>query len=204
MRGHAALQAITQEQVSQLSALLGNDCFEPGAVFSLSAPESLFIVGRTQLKAGESEQYRVVAFGTKGKMEGEAEFKVISSDYESFYNFTKDGLLTTDKITRFSNNLTIRVLFKPAGELSIEKEFNVYINPLRELSSVRIGGEPVLYEGKENLFTAELSPVKGLVQTEMTPQWILFGEGADTRLQIVEPTLTSCKVKVLDATPADY
>ncbi len=204
VRGHAALQAITQEQVSQLSALLGNDCFEPGAVFSLSAPESLFIVGRTQLKAGESEQYRVVAFGTKGKMEGEAEFKVISSDYESFYNFTKDGLLTTDKITRFSNNLTIRVLFKPAGELSIEKEFNVYINPLRELSSVRIGGEPVLYEGKENLFTAELSPVKGLVQTEMTPQWILFGEGADTRLQIVEPTLTSCKVKVLDATPADY
>lgn len=205
VRGRAALRAITQEQVSQLSALLGNDCFEPGAVFSLSAPESLFIVGRTELKAGESEQYRVVAFGMKGKMEGEAEFKVISSYYKSYYNFTKDGLLTTDKFTGVSNKLTIRVLFKPAGELSIEKEFEVRINPLTQLSSAKIvGGGPVLYEGKENLFTAELSPVKGLVQTEMTPQWILFGEGADTRLQIVEPTLTSCKVKVLDATPADY
>ena len=56
--------------------------------------------------------------------------------------------------------------------------------------------------GKENVFTANLSPTD--YETQLTPKWILSGEGADTRLQIVEPTLTSCKVKVLDATPGEY
>lgn len=200
VRGRAALQAITQEQVSQLSALLGNDCFEPGAVFSLSAPESLFIVGRTELKAGESEQYRVVAFGMKGKMEGEAEFKVMYS--YSFLDITRDGLATARKFIggRFSAN--IQVLFKPVGELTITKNFTVYTTGFKGLETVEIDGRALLKSGKENVFTASLAPAD--YETQLTPKWTLSGEGADIRLQIVDPTPTSCKVKVLDATPGEY
>ncbi|MCL1606683.1 MULTISPECIES: leucine-rich repeat domain-containing protein [Mediterranea] len=200
VRGRAALRAITQEQVSQLSALLGNDCFELGAVFSLSAPESLFIVGRTELKAGESEQYRVVAFNTKGKMEGEVEFK--RNESSSHFDITKDGLATTRKFIGGRFRTSVKVLFKPVGELSITKVFTVYTTGFKGLETAEIDGRALLKSGEENVFTASLAPAD--YETQLTPKWTLSGEGADTRLQIVDPTPTSCKVKVLDATPGEY
>ena len=67
LKGKVVLESITVDQINALIAVFGESAFNRKSDFYIDAPQSIFISGRTELTAGDSERYTAIVFGNEVK-----------------------------------------------------------------------------------------------------------------------------------------
>lgn len=106
LKGTIVLSSINLDQINSLIEIFGESVFAKGGELYIDAPNSVFVIGRTSLLEGESEEYKVLSFGSE----------VISTNYVIYgttpVGVTLDGnkIITTE--TGSDRSFTLRVIVR--------------------------------------------------------------------------------------------
>lgn len=182
LAGTVTTTEITEEQLSKLISIYGEDIFEDSAKLHIIAPPSIYILGKTTLKEGESQRYSCVVVGqTLLKYSMSAQYILGNSSYMKF----TDGLL---EISEGYGNGSIKITATVITDKSTTtKELNVSIRALQypnSSNSIFTGDE---YLQESGIYTLKLSDN---IDGSFSTQWSLTG--LDGYAEIDSSDLLTC------------
>ncbi len=164
LKGTIVLNSINLEQINALIAIFGEQVFAKGGELYIDAPNAVFVVGRTSLNEGESEQYKVITFGSE-----------VTSIAYSLYSggnsnntITTDGLLTTKEIG-YSRELIVRIIVRSIdGTKSLDLPVSVAKRVYPTSSNIAIIGDSKINKNIEEYRLSYPSDVNGDFVTTWT------------------------------------
>ena len=191
LKGTIVLNSINLEQINALIAIFGEQVFAKGGELYIDAPNAVFVVGRTSINEGESEQYKVITFGSEVTS---ITFSLYSGG-DSNNTITTDGLLTT-KESGSTRNLVIRTIVRTVdGTKYSDTTVNVAKRIYPTSSNISIVGSDRINEAIEEYRLSYPESVNG----DFVTTWTMT---ADTSgyVEIESYDDFSCRIKKLQET----
>ena len=179
LRGKVVVTEASEEQLTALQAIFGNNCFSPDSEFYIQAPAGLFIVGPNYVKALSTCKYEVVATGAVESVE-------LTLDSTSiYYSLDSDGYLTVGDIPSSASITLIAKVVDDAGFTTIKRK-SVYLAPVVYPSSCSISGRSEIV--KKGIYEYALTLGRHDDDAAFTTEWEVSGEALDSGLISVGET----------------
>ena len=191
LKGTIVLNSVNLEQINALINIFGEQVFAKGGELYIDAPNAVFVIGRTTINEGESEQYKVITFGSE----------VLSVSYSLYSGdatnnaITTDGLLTT-KESGIDRTLVIRTIVRTAdGTKYSDTSVSVRKRVYPTTNNLSIVGSDKINEDIEEYRLSYPSTVNG----DFVTTWTMT---ADTSgyVELVSYDDFSCRIKKLQET----
>lgn len=190
LKGKVTVTDITIEQLNTLINVFGESAFNKDAELFISAPDAIFVTGRTELLEGESEDYACLVFGAEVESLTWSIYSGGSSSYTTIDAAT--GLLTT-KEGSGARTLTIRVVARTsAGTKSVDTSVNVKARTYPAAGTTTLSGSSRLNETRE---IYKLDVATPNVNGEYVATWSLTG--MDGYAEIESSNNNQCVIKKL-------
>lgn len=191
LHGYANLPMLTLDQVNDLKAVWGDDCFNTNADFKIITPETIFIIPEdANIPEGNSVQfsYELISNST-----GTIKYEIIRGSRVGTSIDEKTGLLTTIENQSSTTTITVQVTFtKDNGEtLTDTTEVTINRSTYPTNSNTTLSG-PTTVSGNSNYVWICSNPN---VTSNMVADWKLTGTAVDSGyISLGETTLNTCKV----------
>lgn len=191
LHGYANLPMLTLDQVNDLKAVWGDDCFNANADFKIITPETIFIIPEdANIPEGNSVQfsYELISNST-----GTIKYEIAKGSRLGTSIDEKTGLLTTIENQSSTTTITVQVTFtKDNGEtLTDTAEVTINKSTYPTNSNTTLSG-PTTVSGDSNYVWICSNPN---VTSNMIADWKLTGAAADDGyISLGETTLNTCKV----------
>lgn len=191
LHGYTSLPMLTLDQVNDLKAVWGDDCFNANADFKIITPETIFIIPENaNIPEGNSVQfsYELISNST-----GTIKYEIIRGSRVGTSIDEQTGLLTTIENQSATTTITVQVAFiKDNGEtLTDTAEVTINRSTYPTNSNTTLNG-PTTISGDSNYVWICSNPN---VTSNMIADWKLTGAAADGGyISLGETTLNTCTV----------
>lgn len=186
LKGKAQVDSITKEQLLALQDYFGQSVFDKDSEFYIDAPAAVYIIGRTELLEGESEQYQCVVFGA----ELQRVTYSISSGASSYISIdSATGLLTTKEGAGTKDVVMQVTVVTDSGPSVIKVDISVKARVYPTSSQTSISGNSSMSADEETYSLAYTVEVTG----DITVEWSLTG--MDGYVEIASSDDNSCVLR---------
>ena len=187
LKGSVTLESINTEQLNVLMNVFGESAFDRNSDFFINAPDAIFVIGRTEILEGESEDYNCVVFG------GEVQ-NIVWSIHSGGNSYTSinpsTGILTTEEGAG-SSSLTIRtVILAESGTKIVDTIVKMNARVYPSSSQASITGSSRLDSTRA---TYRVTYSTNNITGDIVATWTL--SGLDGYAEIESYTDSSCVVK---------
>lgn len=195
LKGRASITESSEEIVAELSAVYGENVFNPTAEFYISAPAAMYLTGPDEVMEGSTAQYVAAVFGDNA---GTVEWSITSggTGYESIDQY---GLLTTT-YRGSARTITIQAKHTPTSGTVETKTKEVKILQQVRPTGGTISGDDIAVNG--SAYTLAVTPSG--VNTEYSVAWSLSGTAYDEgKVSIKSQDSAGCVLAVVSGANGD-
>lgn len=208
LKGKVVIGDPTIDQVNELIRLFGSDCFTNNAQFWISAPESVFIHGKSEILSGTSSNYTTTIFSTDP---GTLEWDIYSGSewVKSIIKNSDDSCtLTTIEDDTRDHEIVIRAIHTPKNADSTYIRWTTFTVTSKKViysDGGSISGDATINSvGKDYEFNLQLYPDtiwRGGYRTE----WSIAGDTSDVNsIILVAQSNDSCKIRYINNVTFEY
>lgn len=208
LKGKVVIGDPTIDQVNELTRLFGSDCFTNNAQFWISAPESVFIHGKSEILSGTSSNYTTTIFSTDP---GTLEWDIYSGSewVKSIIKNSDDSCtLTTIEDDTRDHEIVIRAIHTPKNDDSTYIRWTTFTVTSKKViysDGGLISGDATINSvGNDYEFNLQLHPDtiwRGGYRTE----WSIEGDTNDVNsIILVSQSNDSCKVRYINNVTFEY
>ena len=196
LRGKVYLSSLSLEQATQLQAIWGEDCFDKGVDFRITAPDALYINPDTAIiDEGNSLQFSCILFTSS---EGSITYKIVSGNREGTSIDENTGLLTTTENGTSNATIYVRAIYTSVEGNTTYSTATVTIRKrvYPTSSSLSINGASTI--GKDEVYTWATTAED--VNGEMTADWSVSGNAyTNDHVEVSASSLQSCTIRCIKA-----
>ena len=194
LRGKVYLSSLSLEQATQLQEIWGNDCFDKGVEFRITAPDALYInPSSATINEGESLQFSYVLLSST---EGSVKYSIAGGVREGATLDVDTGLFTTLETGASDNTMYIRATYTSNEGSKVSSTATVIIRKRIYPTSndITITGSSTINGDETYSWSVSSSNVNGDIISEWSLSGSAFNDGYVSFGEVSEST---CVVSLL-------